>query len=156
MKRAMSDNSNMCTKCSKLFHKGWQMFHHKKICKGIRERSSSVPTNQEVGQHDKEPQVEQDQDEGVHEDRDPGAALDLPLTTPAIVPVTELPMLRNRSALSTQTREILTFLATAEKGEGCSREQAQAWLDYTHAKGGPAANLLPKDIRTCWKHVARV
>ena len=83
MKRSMSDNSNMCTKCSKLFHKGWQMFHHKKICKGIRERRISVPTNQEEGQHDKEPQVEQDQDEGVHEDRDPGAALDLPVTSNA-------------------------------------------------------------------------
>ena len=131
------------------------MFHHKKICKGIRERSISVPTNDDAGQHDIV-DGEQDQDEGLHEDCDPGAALDLPVTTPAIVPVTQLPMVRNRSALSTKTREILTFLATAEKGEGCSRENAQAWLDYTHAKGGPATNLLPKDIRTCWKHVARV
>ena len=132
------------------------MFHHKKICKGIRATSMSVPTNDDAGQHDTEPHVEQDQDEGVHEERDPGAALDLPLTTPAIVPVVQIPMLRNRSALSPKTREILTFLATAEKGEGCSRENAQAWLDYTHEKGGSATNLLPKDIRTCWKHVARV
>jgi hypothetical protein len=119
-------------------------------------RGPSVPTNQDEGQHDKDHRIEQDQDEGVHEDRDPGAALYLPVTTPAIVPVAQLPMLRNRSALSTTTREILTFLATAEKGEGCSREHAQAWLDYTHAKGGPGAHLLPKDIRTCWKHVVRV
>ena len=124
MKRSLSDNTNMCTKCSKLFHKGWQMFHHKKICKGIRERSISVPTNDDAGQHDKEPQVEQDQDERVHEDRDPGAAMDQPLTTLAIVPVAQIPMLRNRSALSTKTREILTFLAPAEMGEGCSREHA--------------------------------
>jgi hypothetical protein len=113
-------------------------------------------TNQDEGQHDKEHRIEQDQDEGVHEDHDPGAALDFPVTTPAIVQVAELPILRSRSALSTKTREILTFLATAEKGEGCSREHAQAWLDYTRAKGGPSAMLLPKDIRTCWKHVTRV
>ena len=59
-------------------------------------------------------------------------------------------------SLSTKTREILTFLATAERGEGCSRENAQCWLDYQHAKGGQNSKLLPKDIRTCWMHVATV
>ena len=33
-----------------------------------------------------------------------------------------------------KTREILEFLGTAEKGEGCSREHAQGWLDYQKKK----------------------
>jgi hypothetical protein len=53
-------------------------------------------------------------------------------------------------------KEIITFLATAERGEGCSRENAQCWLDYQHAQGGQNAKLLPKDIRTLWSHVAAV
>ena len=55
-----------------------------------------------------------------------------------------------------KTTEILEFLGTAEMGEGCSREHAQGWLDYQKKKCGQSAQLLPKDIRTCWKHVAKV
>ena len=61
-----------------------------------------------------------------------------------------------RVLFSPKTREILEFLGTAEIGEGCSREHAQGWLDYHKKKGGPSAQLLPKDIRACWKHVAKV
>ena len=61
-----------------------------------------------------------------------------------------------RVLFSPKTREILEFLATAEMGEGCSREHAQGWLDYQKKKGGQSAQLLPKDIRTCWNHVAKV
>ncbi len=61
-----------------------------------------------------------------------------------------------RVLFSPKTREILEFLATAEMGEGCSREHAQGWLDYQKQKGGQSAQFLPKDIRTCWKHVAKV
>jgi hypothetical protein len=59
-----------------------------------------------------------------------------------------------RVLFTPKTREILTFLRTAEMGEGCSRKHAQGWLDYQKKKGGQSAQLLPKDIRTCWKHVA--
>jgi len=58
--------------------------------------------------------------------------------------------------LGQKTRAILKFLDTAEKGEGCSREKAQSWLDYHRAEGGPNSRLMPKDIRTLWKHVAKV
>jgi hypothetical protein len=61
-----------------------------------------------------------------------------------------------RVLLSPKTLEIVEFLETAEMGESCSREHAQGWLDYLQKKGGPSAQLLPKDIRTCWKHVAKV
>jgi hypothetical protein len=58
--------------------------------------------------------------------------------------------------LGQKTRAILKFLDTAKKGEGCSREKAQSWLDYHRAEGGPNSRLMPKDIRTLWKHVAKV
>ena len=29
----------MCDQCSEPFQKGWQMFHHKKTCKGKRQRT---------------------------------------------------------------------------------------------------------------------
>jgi hypothetical protein len=58
--------------------------------------------------------------------------------------------------LSPKTLEIIEFLGTAEMGQGCSREYAQGWLDYQKKKGGASATLFPKDIRTCWNHVAEV
>ncbi len=83
-------------------------------------------------------------------------AWDIPEAQPGVLPAAQRAILPFRTSLSLKTKEILSFLATAEKGEGCSREHAQGWLDYHHAKGGPSARLLPKDIRTCWKHVSKV
>ena len=62
----------------------------------------------------------------------------------------------SRVHFAPKTLEILEFLGTSEMGEGCSREHAQGWLDYIKKKGGASATLLPKDIRTCWNHVAKV
>jgi len=62
----------------------------------------------------------------------------------------------SRVHFAPKTLEILEFLGTSEMGEGCSREHAQGWLDYIKKKGGVSAALLPKDIRTCWNHVAKV
>ncbi len=83
-------------------------------------------------------------------------AWDFPVAQLAVFPEAQRAVVPFRSSLSLKSKEILSFLATAEKGEGCSREHAQGWLDYHHAKGGPSARLLPKDIRTCWKHVSKV
>ena len=155
------------------------MHHHKKICRGIRGSSNLTPLHLDEGQHDKEAlsdDVHQDapaytiqhDKEALSDDDQPEAndlhitplyqseAYDLPKTEPGILPGAQLSIVRTRSALSTQTKVILKFLATAEKGEGCSREHAQGWLDYHHAEGGPSASYLPKDIRTCWRHVAKV
>ncbi len=65
-------------------------------------------------------------------------------------------MCKSRVFFTPKTIEILEFLGTAEMGEGCSREHAQGWLDYQKQKGGASTTLLPKDIRTCWNHVAEV
>jgi hypothetical protein len=75
-------------------------------------------------------------------------AWDFPVEQLGVFPEAQRAIVPFRSSLSLK-------LATAEKGEGCSREHAQGWLDYHHAKGGPSAKLLPKDIRTCWKHVSK-
>jgi hypothetical protein len=83
-------------------------------------------------------------------------ACDFREAQPGVLPEAQRAILPLRTSLSLKSKEILSFLATAEKGEGCSREHAQGWLDYHHAKGGPSARLLPKDIRTCWKHVSKV
>ena len=80
---------------------------------------------------------------------EPLAALNAPVVDPTIVRLKRVP-------LSPKIKKILTFLATAERVEGCSREYAQSWLDFQHAEYGQAAHLLPKDIRTCWSHVATV
>ena len=158
MKRSMSQTS-MCTKCSEYFITGWKMHHHKKICRGIRGSSNLTPLHLDEGQHDKEALSDDDQPEANDLHITPlyqSEAYDLPITEPGILPGAQLSIVRTRSALSTQTKVILKFLATAEKGEGCSREHAQGWLDYHHAEGGPSASFLPKDIRTCWGHVAKV
>ena len=78
------------------------------------------------------------------------------MADPAILPAGQPAMVAFRPWLLLKTKEIISFLETAEWGEGCSREHAQRWLDREHVKGGPAARLLPRDIRTCWKHVAKV
>ena len=83
-------------------------------------------------------------------------ACDFREAQPGLLPEAQRAILPFTTSLSLKSKEILSFLATAEKGEGCSREHAQGWLDYHHAKGGPSARLLPKDIRTCWKHVSKV
>ena len=83
-------------------------------------------------------------------------ACDFREAQPGVLPEAQRAILPLRTSLSLKSKEILSFLATAEKGEGCSREHAQGWLDYHHAKGGPSARLLPKDIRSCWKHVSKV
>ena len=87
---------------------------------------------------------------------DEGPPSNVCMVQPATLAVARTLIMPRMYSLTSTTREILEFLATAEKGEGTSREHAQAWLDYHHAKGAPSARLIPKDIRTCWKHVSKV
>ena len=140
------------------------MFHHKKTCNGKRQRFQCAESTTLLHDtddvsfeglvHDQELHGTDDVSfEGLVQDQEtnhePVAALNAPVAHPTIVQV-------KRVSLSPRMKEILTFLATAERGEGCSRENAQCWLDYQHAKGGQNAKLLPKDIRTLWSHVAAV
>ena len=145
----------MCDQCSEPFQKGWQMFHHKKTCKGKRQRTQCAQSTASL--HD----TDDVSFEGLVHDQEtnhePVAALNAPEAEPLNAPVAEPAIVKlKRVSLSPRMKEIVTFLATAERGEGCSRENAQCWLDYQHAKGGQNAKLLPKDIRTLWSNVAAV
>ena len=131
------------------------MFHHKKTCKGKRQRKQCAQSTASL--HD----TDDVSFEGLVHDQEtnhePVAALNAPEAEPLNAPVAEPAIVKlKRVSLTPRMKEIITFLATAERGEGCSRENAQCWLDYQHAKGGQNAKLLPKDIRTLWSHVSAV
>ena len=131
------------------------MFHHKKTCKGKRQRTQCEQSTASL--HD----TDDVSFEGLVHDQEtnhePVAALNAPEAEPLNAPVAEPAIVKlKRVSLTPRMKEIITFLATAERGEGCSRENAQCWLDYQHAKGGQNAKLLPKDIRTLWSHVSAV
>ncbi len=149
----------MCLKCFEPVQKGWQQKHHMQQCRGQPDSTNFTQaktklqhniddhTNQEETAVDAPGEIQlRDQDEEMHQggtiatDEEGGQRAKEKL----------------RVLFSPKTKEILEFLATAEMGEGCSREHAQGWLDYQKTKGGQSAQLLPKDIRTCWKHVAKV
>ena len=146
MKRS-SSQSMLCQKCSEPFQTGWQMFHHKRLCKGKRQRTECAQTTASL--HETNDVSHQGQLHELEPNHEPVAAVTSPVAEPTVMQFKKL-------LLTLKTTEILTFLETAEKGDGCSREHAQCWLNYQHAKGGPNAKLLPKDIRTCWNHVAKV
>ena len=154
MKRSMSQ-STMCLQCFESVHKGWPMLHHKRSCKGKPDKNNftqSMATQQcDVDDLDNE-----EEGEPLNTQHDEGPPSNVCMVQPATLAVAHTPIMPRMYSLTSTTREILEFLAIAEYGEGTSREHAQAWLDYHHAKGGPSARLMPKDIRTCWKHVSKV
>ena len=126
------------------------MFHHKKSCTGKRQRKQFPQTTASVNETD-----DLSTEGQLHEqvpNRGPDAEFNAPKAASTIVSVAAM----KRVSLLPKTKKILNFLATAERGEGCSREYAQSWLDFQHAEYGQTAHLLPKDIRTCWSHVATV
>ncbi len=98
----------------------------------------------------------EEEEDKLNPQHDEGPPSNVCMVQPATLAVVHSPILPRMYSLTSTTREILAFLATAEKGAGTSRKHAQAWLDYHHAKGGPSATLMPKDIWTCWKHVSKV
>ena len=58
--------------------------------------------------------------------------------------------------LTPKLKAIVEFLETVEFGEGQSRAHSHYSLEYTHSCVCAKTMLLPKDIRTCWIHVAKV
>ena len=164
MKRTRSQNT-MCLQCFTPVPAGWQMVHHKRSCTGkldannFTQSSASQPCHTEDRYNlEENDSLQRTEELGLEEQ---AMSLEeqvgnLPVADPAILPAAQPAMVACRPWLSLKTKEIISFLETAEWGEGCSREHAQRWLDREHVKGGPAARLLPRDIRTCWKHVAKV
>ncbi len=143
--------------------KGWGQHNHKKFCMGApaTNKGSKTKTTDEVDTEDDDNHKHHERAvEGHDEAQDSGLDFGCemaPYEGEALlndVLVMAEPIRKYR--LGQKTRAILKFLDTAEKGEGCSREKAQSWLDYHHEEGGPNSRLTPKDIRTLWKHVAKV
>jgi hypothetical protein len=141
------------------------MVHHKRSCTGkpdannFTQSSASQPCHTEdrynLEENDSLQRTEElgFEEQAICLEEEVG---NLPVADPAILQAAQPAMVACRPWLSLKTKEIISFLETAEYGEGSSHEHAQRWLDREHVKGGPAARLLPKDIRTCWKHVAQV
>ena len=154
MKRARPQITQ-CLLCLQPVKKGWSQQNHKKFCMGAPATNKCSKTKRTAGvdrEDDDSQKYHEAQDSGLDSAcemaRDEGDAL----TNDVLVmaePITKY-------FLGQKTRAILKFLDRAEKGEGCSREKAQSWLDYHHEEGGPNSRLMPKDIRTLWKHVAKV
>ncbi len=89
------------------------MFHHKRLCKGKRQRTECAQTTALlIDTDDLSHQGQLDELEPNHE---PVAAVTSPVAEPAVLQLKKL-------SLTLKTKEILTFLGTAEKGDGCSRE----------------------------------
>ena len=152
----------LCDQCSDPYQKGWEMFHHKKSCNGRRKSNQYAQSTASL--HDTDDVSNEGEVHDEETNHEPVAAVNAPVAEPTIeplaalnAPVVDPTIVRlKRVPLSPKIKKILTFLATAERGEGCSRENAQCWLDYQHAEGGQTAHSLPKDIRTCWRHVSMV
>ena len=149
----------LCLQCSDTFPTGWAFVHHQRQCKGKRPTKKLRPTPATIqessdgaGKQDagavKATNHDLGQDQSQHVEESTGITADVMVAQPAI--------LKYRSSLGEKSKEILDFLRTAENGEGCSRAHAQGWLDYHHRKGGRSASILPKDIRTCYEHLAKV
>ena len=155
---------NMCLQCLEPQGRGWAMYHHAKHCRG---RSDKPNHFAQAGQQAEANECRTDEhtDQQLNEVDDPvdDARQDRKRQRLEVSDCTDLHLVgqqpskrKSRVSIGAKTREILEFLGTAEMGEGCSREHAQGWLKYHKKKGGVSSNLLPKDIRTCWNHVAEV
>jgi len=153
----------MCLQCFQPVDRGWKMVHHMKHCRGRPVTNnltqSRVPLVQVLGEEppqDNTQALDQGSCAASHVVEDNTQALDQGTSAASHVVGLQPAPVKLRVWLTPKTQEIIEFLETAEKGEGCSREHAQGWLDYQKRKGGASASLLPKDIRTCWEHVTKV
>jgi len=148
----------MCLKCFEPVQKGWQQTHHLQQCRGTPDTTifTQAKTTLQHNQDDHTNQDDQVDDPGENQLADNNQDMHQGGTIATDEVGGQRAKEKLRVLFTPKTLEILEFLGTAEKGEGCSREHAQGWLDYHTKKGGPSAHLLPKDIRTCWKHVAKV
>ena len=153
------NQTTICLKCFEPVQKGWHQTHHLQQCRGTPDTTNLTQAKTTL-QHN----IDNHTNQELTEVDDPGenqlADKDQDMHQGGTIATDEVGGQRAKAKLrlyfTPKTREILEFLGTAEKGEGCSREHAQGWLDYQKKKGGQNAHLLPKDIRTCWTHVSKV
>ena len=125
---------NMCLQCLEPKGRGWAMFHHAKHCKG---RSDKPNNFAQAGQQAEANECHTDEhtDQQLTEVDVPvdDARQDRKRQRLELRDCTDLHLVggqpskrKSRVSIGPRTREILEFLGTAEMGEGCSREHAQA------------------------------
>ena len=110
------------------------MVHHKRSCTGkpdansFTQSSASQPCHTEdcnnVEENDSLQRTEElgFEEQAMSLEEQVG---NFPVADPAILPAAQPAMVAFRPWLSLKTKEIISFLETAEWGEGCSREKAQ-------------------------------
>ena len=127
----------MCLKCFEPVQKGWHQTHHLQHCRGPTDTTNSTQAKTTL-QHNIDDHTNQEVNEvdvaGEHQLADNDQEMHQGGTIATEEVVGQRANEKLRSQLTPKTREILEFLGTAEKGEGCSREHAQGWLDYQKKK----------------------
>jgi hypothetical protein len=162
----MKRTASHCPICSQKLGQGFAFINHKRLCT-LRIKVNQQAQQQDNAQHREEREAplesaaHADDQEDQHQDQDiVPEDQDIGPQDPDINPIAQLPQLTQRKRLfrklSPEVKEAMEFLAMCDTGEGCSREMAQAFLNYHRRKGGPSARLLPKDVRTCWSRVEQV
>lgn len=151
-----------CPQCQRNFGHGFALINHMRYC--LSESSAVAPlglaANQSSSkdkddddvhfpsQHEDEHHQSSTQDDDVHFPswtREQGLQhTQQPIMTRKVV-----------RKLTPQLKGIVEFLETVEFGEGSSRAHSQHSLDYTRSCVCAKTQLLPKDIKTCWRHVAK-
>ena len=118
--------------------------HHQSSTQDEDEHHQSSTQDDEV--HFQSSTLDQGEDQG----QDPGKEQGLQHTQQ---PIMRRKLLR---MLNPKLKAIVEFLEKVEFGEGESRAHSQNSLDYTRSCVCAKTMLLPKDIRTCWRHVIKV
>ena len=175
----------MCPHCKQDFGHGFALINHMRFCvpetapvpplRFAANKSSSQDKDehfQSPTQHEDKHQQSSTQDDDVHlqsltqdddvhlqsSTQDQGQDLGPDLRQEQGLQHTQLPIVTRKVVrnLTPQLKAIVEFLESSEFGEGSSRTHSQHALDYTRSCVCAKTQLLPKDIKTCWIHVAKV
>ena len=164
-----------CPQCQRNFGHGFALINHMRYC--LSESAAVAPlglaANQSSSkdkdaddvhfpsQHEDEHHQSSTQDDDVHFPswtQDQGQDLVPDLRQEQGLQHTQQQIMTRKVVrkLTPQLKGIVEFLETVEFGEGSSRAHSQHSLDYTRSCVCAKTQLLPKDIKTCWRHVAKV
>jgi hypothetical protein len=163
-----------CAHCKQDFGQGFALINHMRhyiaVGSAVAQRGfvANQSSSQDKDEHYQSPTQNEDehhqsstqdddfnlqsstQDQGQEIGPDPGTEQGLQHTQQPIV--TEIVV----GKLTPKLKAIVEFLETVQFREGQSRAQRQHSLEYTHSCVCAKTMLLPKDIRICWIHVAKV
>ena len=163
-----------CRHCKQDFGQGFGLINHMRFCvpetapvatlRFAANKSSSQDKEehyQSPPKHEDEHHQSSTQDDNVHlqsATQDQGKDLVPDLRQEQGLQHTQRSIMTRKVVrnLTPRVKAIVEFLETVEFGEGSSRTHSQHSLDYTRSCVCAKTQLLPKDIKTCWRHVAKV